>query len=87
MGARTSDIVGLLVWQFMKPVLWANVIAWPVAGYLMGQWLRGFAYHVDLEPWLFLAASLLALSSALLTVGVQSYLVARNKPAAALRYE
>jgi putative ABC transport system permease protein len=54
---------------------------------LMNRWLRGFAYHVDLELWPFLAASSLALLSALLTVGVQSYLVARNKPAAALRYE
>jgi putative ABC transport system permease protein len=87
MGATTGDIVRLLVWQFIKPVLWANVIAWPIAGYLMSRWLRGFAYHVDLEPWLFLAASSLALLSAVLTVGVQSYLVARSKPITALRYE
>jgi putative ABC transport system permease protein len=87
MGARTIDIVRLLVWQFIRPVLWANVIAWPVAAFLMSRWLRGFAYHVDLELWPFLAASSLALLSALLTVGAQSYLVARNKPVAALRYE
>jgi putative ABC transport system permease protein len=87
MGARTGDIVRLLVWQFIKPVLWANVIAWPVAALLMSRWLRGFAYHVDLELWPFLAASSLALLSALLTVGLQSHLVARDKPVAALRYE
>ena len=87
MGASTRGIVRLLMWQFIKPVLWANVIAWPVAGFLMSRWLGGFAYHVELEFWLFPAATSLALLSAILTVGLQSYLVARSKPVAALRYE
>jgi putative ABC transport system permease protein len=87
MGAGTSNIVRLLVWQFMKPVLWANVIAWPVAGLLMNRWLHGFAYHVELTPWVFVAAAALALITALLTVGAQSYQVARVRPIGALRYE
>jgi ABC-type lipoprotein release transport system permease subunit len=87
MGAGTGDIVRLLVWQFIKPVIWANAVAWPIAGFLMNRWLHGFAYHVELEPWLFLAATSLALLSALITVGTQSYLVAKAKPIAALRYE
>jgi putative ABC transport system permease protein len=87
MGAGTGDIVRLLLWQFIKPVIWGNAIAWPIAGFFMNRWLHGFAYHVDLEPWLFLAATSLALLSALITVGMQSYLVAKAKPIAALRYE
>jgi putative ABC transport system permease protein len=87
MGAGTGDIVRLLVWQFIKPVIWANAVAWPIAGFFMNRWLHGFAYHVDLEPRLFLAATSLALLSALITVGIQSYLVAKAKPIAALRYE
>jgi putative ABC transport system permease protein len=87
MGADTGDIVRLLVWQFIKPVIWANAIAWPAAGFIMSRWLHGFAYHVDLEPGLFLAASCLALLCALLTVGIQSYFAARAKPIMALRYE
>ncbi len=57
MGAETSDIVRLLLWQFTKPVLWANLIAWPLAFWAMDHWLRGFAYRVDLPLWLFLAAA------------------------------
>jgi putative ABC transport system permease protein len=53
----------------------------------MHQWLRGFAYHVDLPVWLFPAAAAVALIIALLTVSTHSILVARAKPAAALRYE
>jgi len=57
LGAGTGDIVRLLLWQFARPVLWANLIAWPTAFWAMDRWLSGFAYRVDLPPWLFLAAS------------------------------
>lgn len=87
MGAETGDVTRLLLWQFAKPVLWANVLAWPVAGCIMYRWLLGFAYRIDLEPWVFVAASLLALVIAMLTVGTHSILVARANPVAALRYE
>lgn len=87
LGASTREVMGLLIWQFTKPVLWANLIAWPVAGFLMYRWLHGFAYRIDLEPWLFVASSGAALLIALLTVSTHCYLVARAKPVAALRYE
>ena len=67
--------------------LWANLIAWPVAGYLMNRWLHGFAYHTDLQPWLFLSATAAAIAIALITVSTHSIRVARAKPIAALRYE
>jgi putative ABC transport system permease protein len=87
MGAGTGQIVTLLLWQFAQPVLWANVVAWPVAWWLMRRWLSGFAYHVDLHWWVFAAASLGALAIALLTVAGQAFLTARQKPVLALRYE
>ena len=87
MGAGTGDIVRLLMWQFTKPVLWANLIAWPLAAWLMTRWLETFAYHIDLPLWLFPATAAVALTIALLTVSVHSILVARAKPVAALRYE
>ena len=87
MGADTRSILHLLLWQFVKPVLWANLIAWPVSGWLMWNWLNGFAYRIALPLWLFPAASMLALSVALLTVLLHSWLVARAKPVTALRYE
>jgi len=87
MGAGNAQIVTLLLWQFAQPVLWANVVAWPVAWWLMRRWLSGFAYHIDLHWWVFAAASLGALAIALLTVAGQAFLTARQKPVLALRYE
>jgi putative ABC transport system permease protein len=87
MGASTLDVVRLLLWQFARPVLWANLIAWPAAWWVMNRWLQGFAYRVDLPPWLFAAATALAVAIALVTVSYQSLVVARAKPASALRYE
>ncbi|MFL6600905.1 MAG: ABC transporter permease [Steroidobacteraceae bacterium] len=87
MGASRWDILRLLGWQFAQPVLWANVIAWPSAYLLMRHWLEGFAYHVDLNPLAFLAASALALLIALATVSGHALLVARTRPVVALRYE
>jgi putative ABC transport system permease protein len=87
MGAETRDIMRMLLWQFSKPVLYASLIAWPVAAYIMNRWLQGFAYHVPLGPWLFLATTALTLIVALLTVSAHCWPVARAKPVTALRYE
>jgi putative ABC transport system permease protein len=87
MGASNAQVVALLLWQFAQPVLWANVIAWPVAWWLMRRWLSGFAYHVDLRWWVFAGASAGALAIALATVAGQAFLTARAKPVLALRYE
>jgi putative ABC transport system permease protein len=87
LGAATGDLVRLLLWQFARPVLWANVITWPLAAWLMTLWLQTFAYHIDLPLWLFPITGVATLTIALLTVSVHSILVARAKPVAALRYE
>lgn len=87
LGASSSDILRLLLWQFAKPVLIANVIAWPVAWLTLDWWLASFAYHVDVAPWTFAAASAGALAIALATVFVHALKVARAKPVGALRYE
>jgi putative ABC transport system permease protein len=86
-GAGSVDVLRLLLWQFAKPVLWANLVAWPLAFWAAEYWLQGFAYRVSLPPWLFLAASAAAALIALATVAGQAWLTARAKPAAALRYE
>jgi putative ABC transport system permease protein len=87
LGADTRNIMHLLLRQFAMPVLWANLIAWPVTAWFMHHWLQGFAFHVDLAVWVFPAAAALALAIALLTVSVHSILVARARPVDALRYE
>ena len=87
MGASRMDILRFISWQFARPVLIANLIAWPVAWFFMHRWLEGFAYHVKLNPLPFMLASALAVSIALATICGQALMVARSRPALALRYE
>jgi putative ABC transport system permease protein len=87
LGARSRDIVGLLAWQFSKPVLVANLIAWPVAWWVMRDWLNGFDARIALEPTPFLMAALLALAIAIGTIAAHAFNVARANPIHALRYE
>ena len=87
MGASRLDILRFFVWQFARPVLWANLIAWPCAYFLMRHWLDGFGHHVNLSPLTFLAAGAAALLVASATVLGHALTVARAKPVHALRYE
>lgn len=86
-GARVRDIVGLMAWQFLKPVIVANVIAWPLAWWLMRDWLNGFDDRIPLQPGPFVLAGAIALAIALATVSGHAIKVARSNPVTALRYE
>jgi putative ABC transport system permease protein len=89
MGAEVREIVALLVWQFSKPVLLANAIAWPLATWAMLKWLQRFPYQIDalvLIPLCVLAGAI-ALSIAWLTVVGNTLKVATTNPVYALRYE
>jgi putative ABC transport system permease protein len=86
-GARVRDIVRLLAWQFSKPVVIANLIAWPAAWWVMRDWLNGFDARIDLGPEPFLMAGFLALAIALGTIAGHAIKVARLNPIHALRYE
>jgi putative ABC transport system permease protein len=87
LGARSRDIVRLLVAQFSRPVLIANLVAWPVAWWTMRDWLNGFDARIALTPTPFLVAGALAFVIAVATVAGQAIRVARRNPIHALRYE
>ena len=87
LGARTRDIVRLLVWQFSRPVIIANVIAWPIAWWFMRDWLNTFDQRITLTPVPFLMAAAIALAIAIGTVVGHAVKVARANPIHALRYE
>jgi putative ABC transport system permease protein len=86
-GATARDIVKLLAWQFSKPVILANLIAWPVAWWVMRDWLNGFDARIDLGPEPFVVAGVLALAIAIGTIAGHAIKVARTNPVHALRYE
>ncbi len=89
MGAKVKDIVRLHVWQFSKPILMANLFAWPIAVWAMLNWLQQFPYQID--SWLLgplcIAAGFIALAISWLTVAINTTRVARGSPIQALRYE
>jgi putative ABC transport system permease protein len=87
LGARTRDIVRLLVWQFSRPVIVANIIAWPIAWWLMRDWLNSFDQRITLTPVPFVIAAAIALAIAIATVAGHAMKVARANPIHALRYE
>jgi putative ABC transport system permease protein len=87
MGAATPEIVALLLTAFARPVIAANLIAWPLAWLLLHRWLEGFVRHIALQPWMFIAAGFAALAVAVATVLAHTLRVAAAKPVAALRYE
>lgn len=87
LGANARSIVGMLNRKFSFLVLIAVLIAAPVAAYVMREWLAGFAYRAELQPWIFLTAILLAFMIALLTVSFHALKAALINPADTLKYE
>jgi len=87
LGASVSEVMILLVKEFMKWVLLANLIAWPAAFFIMNGWLRNFAYRTKLGIPLFLGATILSFGIALLTVSAQAIKAARANPVISLRHE
>ena len=87
LGASVTSIIGLLSKDFLKLVLIAILIASPLAWYAMNQWLKDFAYKIDIEWWMFALAGILAVGIALLTVSFQSIKAALMNPVKSLRSE
>ena len=87
LGATVSNVLLLLSKEYAKWVLFANIIAWPVAFYVMNRWLQAYAYRINIAVWSFVFAAVLALAIALFTVSYQAVRAATANPADALRYE
>ncbi len=87
LGASVTGIVGLLSKEFLKLVIFSNIIAWPVAYIAMNKWLENFAYRIEPGLTLFITASLIAIVIALLTISYQAIRAAMTNPVESLRYE
>ncbi|MES2328937.1 MAG: FtsX-like permease family protein [Bacteroidota bacterium] len=87
MGASVKSLVSLLSIDFIKLVLIANLIAWPLAWFVLKKWLQDFAYRVDISLWVFVIAGLAAILIALVTVSFQALKAAWMNPVKSLRTE
>lgn len=87
LGANVGSIVALLSKDFLRLVLIAALIAFPVAWYSMNSWLKDFAYRIDIQWWVFVLAAVAATLVALLTVSYQAIKAALANPVKSLRTE
>jgi putative ABC transport system permease protein len=86
-GASVFSILKLFLKNFVYFVLFANLIAWPIAWYSMDKWLQNFAYRTDLQIWFFFASGLLALFIVVITISITTLKTALANPVDSLRYE
>jgi len=87
LGASVSNIILLLSKDFLKLVVIANILAWPLAYYFTNSWLQNFAYRTSINWLFFFISGILSLLIALFTVSIQSAKAAIAKPIESLRYE
>ena len=87
LGASVKSIVSLLSVDFIKMVVIASIIAFPVAWWAMNKWLQDFAYRINLSWWIFVLAAGIALTIAIVTVSVQAIKAAVANPVDSLRSE
>jgi putative ABC transport system permease protein len=87
LGSSVKNIVLLLSKDLLKPVLLGTIIAIPAGYFLMQNWLENFAYRTTIQWWLFLAAAMIAVFIALITVSVQAIKAALVTPVKSLRTE
>ncbi|MGD9347101.1 MAG: ABC transporter permease [Candidatus Aminicenantes bacterium] len=87
LGASVPGVVVLLSKDFLKLIVMANAIAWPVAYFGMNKWMQNFAYNSGIGFWVFLYAGIIAAGIALATVSYQSVKAALLNPVDAIKYE
>ena len=87
LGASVPKISYLLSKEFVRCVIIANLIAWPLAYMIMSRWLFNFAFRTTIDIWIFVLTGILTLLIALFTVGYQSIRSASANPVETLRYE
>jgi putative ABC transport system permease protein len=87
LGASIGSIVLMLSKDFLKLVLIASVIAFPVAWFAMNKWLQDFAYRININWWIFILSALAAIIIAIMTISFQAIKAAMANPVKSLRTE
>jgi len=87
LGARIPQIVSMLVSEFLRLVIIANLVAWPVSWWLMNKWLQGYAFRTNVSWHLFATTFALSVVIALVTVSIHAVRASLTNPVNALRDE
>ncbi|HKK11023.1 MAG TPA: ABC transporter permease [Bacteroidales bacterium] len=87
LGATISQLISFLSGKFIRWITLANIISWPIVFYLIDRWLQNFPYHITIKVWYFLAAAIVSVFIALITVLYQTIRAAQANPAETLKYE
>jgi len=87
LGASSPSVIRLLVFNFLKLVLLANIVALPLAWFASRQWLQGFSYRVNLNLTTFIIAAIISVFASIITVSFQTLKAAHSNPADTIRYE
>lgn len=87
LGSSDSQIIYMLTRDFTKWVIFANIIAWPMAYFVLSRWLKNFAFRVGIDLWIFVLSGILALVVAFFVVSYHILKAAAADPVNALRYE
>ncbi|MFC2119094.1 ABC transporter permease [Bacteroidota bacterium] len=87
LGSSVTEVSSLLVKEFTRWVLLANLFGWPIAYWAMTKWLNNFPYNDGIKIWIFVTAGIISLVIAVLTVGYHAIMAARKNPADAIRHE
>ena len=87
LGASVQSIVAMLSKDFLKLVLIASVIAFPIAWFSMNKWLEDFAYRINISGWVFVLSALTAVIIAMVTISFQAIKAALENPVKSLRTE
>lgn len=87
LGATVSDIVKRLNQDFLRLVLIANLLSWPITWWIMNQWLKQFAYHISPPWWIFILAGAITFFIAFFSVSFQALKAASGNPVDSLRNE
>jgi len=86
-GASVRKILVLLSKEFTRLILISNILAWPIAYFVINYWLDNFAYRTSISIWLFILAGLSTVIIALLTIMIHAVNTAMSNPVDSLKHE
>jgi putative ABC transport system permease protein len=87
MGATSISIITRLSFEYLRMIVFAGILAWPLSYFIMHNWLQKFSYRTDMPLWVFLTATGITTVLSLLVVNIQTLKAASSNPVNSLRYE